>query len=146
MGYLLKQFVHYIIIYMQKRILVVEDSPQWQKFHKSMLDECTDGGFYLRIASSAREGVEIVEEEDAFDLIFSDLQMETDFQPMLAGEWFVETVKKSQKTKKSKIVLVSATYNIGFIAAKLGVDYLSKRTIINFPDAYFSLVKQIFSA
>lgn len=130
---------------MQKRILVVEDSREWQKFHKTMLDESIDGEYYLRIASCAREGIEILEAEEPFGLIFSDLQMETEFLPELAGEWFVKNAKQSEKTQKTKIVLVSATYNIGFIAVKLGVDYLSKRTVINFPDSYISMVKSVFS-
>ena len=62
----------------------------------------------------------------------------------LAGEWFVKNAKQSEKTQKTKIVLVSATYNIGFIAAKLGVEYLSKRAVINFPDSYISMVKSVF--
>ncbi len=123
-----------------KRILVVEDSPQWQNFHKTMLEAHLKEPFRLKIASSAREGLKIVEDEEPFDIIFSDLQMETEFLPKFAGEWFVENAKNSPKTAKSKIVLVSATYNIGFIAAQLGVEYVSKRTAINFPDAYFSVI------
>ena len=91
-----------------------------------------------------RKGVEILEAEEPFGLIFSDLQMETEFLPELAGEWFVKNAKQSEKTQKTKIVLVSATYNIGFIAAKLGVEYLSKRAVINFPDSYISMVKSVF--
>ncbi len=131
-----------------KKILIVEDGREWQKYHLSLLEAYKSAksvSFEVRVASCAREGLEVVNESlDApFDLIFSDLQMETDFSPDFAGEWFVQQVKQLPQYQKTKIVVVSATYNIGFIANKLGVDYLSKRVLINYPEAYYSILDNL---
>lgn len=130
---------------MKKSILIVEDSPQWQRFHLDMIKSYNKGDFEIRIASSAREGLEIVQEntEKPFDLIFSDMQMESDFHPDFAGEWFIKQVKQIPRYNKTLLVIVSATYNIAFIAQNLGTDYLSKRSIINYPQAYYSVLDSI---
>lgn len=131
---------------MKKRILVAEDSREWQKFHASLLNNYKEKEdtprFEYRIASSAREALEILKNNGHFDLIFSDLQMETEFLPELAGEWLVKEIKQIPGYQNAKIVLVSATYNIGFIASRLGVDYLSKRSLINYPEAYYSILDE----
>lgn len=128
----------------EKRILIVEDSSEWQRYHSSLLNSYKKIKHSQRIASSAREGIEIVHAnfDTPFDLILTDLQMESEFLPEFAGEWFVRRVKEIPQYKKTRIVLVSATYNIGFIARSLGTDYLSKRSIISHPDSYFSVLDE----
>ena len=44
--------------------------------------------------------------------------------------------------KNVPIVIVSATYNISFIAANLGVKYLSKRSLLNSADTYFFMLDE----
>lgn len=100
------------------------------------------------IANNAREALELVElnakeQIQPFDLVFSDMQMETEFLPEFAGEWLVKQIKQLPSYENTKIVVVSAAYNIGFIASRLGVDYLSKRSIINYPEAYFSVLDKL---
>ena len=130
------------------KILIVEDSREWQKYHLDLLNiYARDKSIELniRVANSAREGLEIVQEnlKNPFDIIFSDLQMETDFSPEFAGEWFVKQVKQIKEYQKTRIIIVSATYNIAFIGNKLGVEHLSKRVLINYPEAYYSILDNI---
>ena len=68
--------------------------------------------------------------------------METDFLPQFAGEWLVKEIKNISCYTNVPVVIVSATYNIGFIAHTLGVDYLSKRSLVNNPDSYFLMLDE----
>ena len=130
-----------------KRVLIAEDSFEWQRFHKSLLDNYDKCQIEAVFASCARDALEFVEfyPEQNYDLILSDLQMESDFLPEFAGEWFVKNLKRISKYKNTPIVLVSAAYNISFIAANLGVKYLSKRTLVNNPDSYYFMLDENLS-
>ena len=66
-----------------------------------------------------------------YDLIITDLQMESDFAPMIAGEWFVRQIQTFPSYLNTKILIVSAMYNIEMTAVLLGVDFLSKRMLIS---------------
>ena len=61
---------------------------------------------------------------------------ETDFEPKHAGEWFIEQIKTFNNYKNTKIVVISAAYNISAIAEHYGVAYIRKSTAADFPDAY----------
>jgi CheY-like chemotaxis protein len=61
-------------------------------------------------------------------LIITDLQMELDFEPKYAGEWFVEQVQKMKEYANTPIIMISATYNIKQIAQSYNVNYLPKVT------------------
>ena len=73
----------------------------------------------------------IQSEANPFDLIITDLQMESDFAPMIAGEWFIRQVKTFPKYINTKILIISAMYNIEMTANLLNVDFLSKRLLIS---------------
>lgn len=115
---------------MSKKILIVDDSQGWLDYHQSMLREIYGKEFDLEVASSARLGYDMVYNnlKVPYDLIISDLQMEMDFEPKHAGEWFIEQVKKMKEYQNVPIIIVSAAYNIRSIAQKLGVDCLPKAT------------------
>lgn len=127
-----------------KRILIAEDSKEWQKFHEELLKKYDKVNVEYHIASSARDALKLAQDSKAspYDLIISDLQMETEFLPKFAGEWFVENIKDIPKYKKTPVVIVSAAYNISFIAATLGVNYLSKRTLVSNPDSYYFMLDE----
>lgn len=60
-------------------------------------------------------------------VIFTDLQMESDFLPKLAGEWLVEQIKTYSKYYKNcKTVIISASPSIKQIAEKHNVLHLPK--------------------
>ena len=124
-----------------KKVLIVDDVKGWRDQHLFILKELlTDAVFDM--ASSAREAYELVYNtiNEPYDLILTDLQMEEDFSPKYAGEWFVEQVKLLKQYDRTRIVIISATYNIGLIAEGLGVKYLSKSTASKFPQSYLDIV------
>lgn len=121
---------------MTKRILIVDDVPGWIRFHKNNL-EYLDQELEIDTALSAREGVAKVEAaiDNPYDVIFTDLQMESDFLPKYAGEWFIEQIKTYSKYyPNTKIVIVSASPEIKQIAERNQVLYLPK-TIARNSDA-----------
>lgn len=113
---------------MKKKILIVDDSKGWLDYHLSALTEIYKDEFILEIANSGRKGYDMVYNnlKEPYSLIISDLQMEMDFEPKHAGEWFVEQVKKMKEYRDVPIIVVSAAYNIRSIASKLGVNCLPK--------------------
>ena len=66
-----------------------------------------------------------------YDVIFTDMQMESNFLPKLAGEWLIEQIQTFQEYKNTKIVIISASPNIEQIAKKYDVEYISKFVIRN---------------
>lgn len=113
---------------MQKKILIVDDSKGWLDYHKSALTQIFGDKYALEIAYSGREGYNAVYNnlKEPYALIISDLQMEMDFEPKLAGEWFAEQVRKLKEYNNVPIILISASYNIRSIATRLGMDCLPK--------------------
>ena len=127
-----------------KRILIAEDSLEWQRFHKTLLDGYDKGSLEYTIASCAKDALDIVIQNTTkhFDLVISDLQMESDFLPEFAGEWFVNNLKNINEYKTVPIVIISAVYNIAFVASNLGTDYLSKRSLVSNPQSYYLMLDE----
>lgn len=116
-----------------KRILIVDDVPGWIRFHENNL-KYLDSDLEIDYAYSAKEGVAKIEAaiDNPYDVIFTDLQMESDFLPKYAGEWFIEQIKTYSKYyQNAKIVIISASPNIKQIAEKNDVLYLSKTNARN---------------
>lgn len=118
--------------YMKKSVLIVDDSASWRKFHAASLNLISPKSYNMTFADCAREAIDIVREhkKEPFDIILSDLQMELDFEPDAAGEWFIKQVQTIDEYKNAKIILISAMYNIENIARNLNVDYLKKSTLV----------------
>lgn len=111
-----------------KKILIVDDSVGWLNYHKENLTNFYGDEFVIETAASAREGYDMVYNNlnEPYKLIISDLQMELDFDPKLAGEWFIEQVRKLNQYRDTSIIIISATYRIKYIAENLEVDYIPK--------------------
>lgn len=111
-----------------KRILIVDDVNGWIRFHKNNIEYLNISDIEIDVANSALEGVSKIEAsiDCPYDVIFTDLQMESNFLPKLAGEWFVEQIKTFKEYNNSKIVIVSASPSIQRIAEKYGVLFLPK--------------------
>lgn len=127
-----------------KRILIAEDSFEWQRFHSSLLKDYGKNDLEFIIVDNAKDALNKLQSSVSrpYDLIITDLQMETDFLPDFAGEWLVKQIKNLDEYKKTPVVIVSATYNIAFVAHTLGVKYLSKRSLVNNPDSYFLMLDE----
>ena len=113
---------------MQKKILIVDDSKGWLDYHQAALRQIFGDEYVFETADSGRKGYDAVYNnlKEPYSLIISDLQMELDFEPKHAGEWFVEQVKKLKEYNKVSIIVISASYNIRSVANRLGVDCLPK--------------------
>lgn len=112
----------------QKKILIVDDSRGWLDYHQTALKEIYGNKFITDRANSAREGYDAVYNnmKEPYALIISDLQMELDFEPKHAGEWFIEQVKKLKEYQNTPIIIISAAYNIKSVAQRLEVNCLPK--------------------
>ena len=120
-----------------KKVLIVDDIKGWRDYHSYILNNLFEQ-IEIHTADSAREGYDkLLEHNDKpFDIILTDMQMEADFEPKYAGEWFVEQIKTFKNYFKTKIIIISAAYNVRHIAETLGVECIPKATARNFPDAY----------
>ena len=113
---------------MKKRVLIVDDSSKWVLYHKDAIREIFKDGAEIVTASSAQEGVEKITSsiDTPYDFVLTDMQMESDFLPIYAGEWFIKQIQFFNEYKNTKIIIISATGNIRQIAEKYSVDYIPK--------------------
>ena len=111
-----------------KRILIVDDSPNWVRYHENALRILFSDNVALYTANSAAEGVEklMASLDEPYDVILTDMQMESDYLPLYAGEWFIKQIRFLKEYKNTKIVIISAASDIKTIAEKYGVDYIPK--------------------
>jgi DNA-binding NtrC family response regulator len=118
---------------MKNKILIVDDTNAWLMFHSTLIKELYGNLFEITLANSARNGLEQIKKNinEPFSLIMTDLQMETDFEPKLAGEWLVERIKKIDKYNRVPIVIISGMYNIEHTAKMLNVDCISKSMLVH---------------
>ena len=80
-------------------------------------------------AFSAREADQILScnIDVPFDFIFTDMQMETDFLPLNAGEWVIKQAQFYPEYKNTRIVIISASPVIEKLAEKYNVEFIPKR-------------------
>lgn len=111
-----------------KRILIIDDVPGWVRFHEQNIRHLNIPNIEIDTAISAREALSKLEVsiDNPYDVIFTDLQMESDFLPKYAGEWLIEQIKTFKEYNSTKIVIISASPNIRIIAERNQVLYLSK--------------------
>ena len=111
-----------------KKILIVDDVPGWVRFHEQNIRHLNIPNIEIDTANSAREALSKLEVsiDNPYDVIFTDLQMESDFLPKYAGEWLIEQIKTFKEYTSTKIVIISASPNIRIIAERNQVLYLSK--------------------
>lgn len=119
------------------RVLIVDDMKGWIDYHSYIISNLFEK-VEIVTATSAREGYDkLIENHDnPFNIIISDLQMENDFEPKYAGEWFIEQIRTFKNYLNTKIVIISASYNIKNIAENLNTYHISKNTARNFPNSY----------
>lgn len=132
---------------MQKKILIVDDSKGWLDYHKSALTQIFGDEYILEMVYSGREGYNAVYNnlKEPYALIISDLQMEMDFEPKLAGEWFAEQVRKLKEYQSTPIILISAMYNIRSIATRVGVECLPKSIAASDLTSYKLKIEEVLS-
>ncbi len=114
--------------YKNMKVLIVDDSEKWRMFHETAVREILGDNVIIHTADSAKRGVDRLTAsiDNPYDIIFTDMQMESDFLPLLAGEWFIKQIKFFKEYKNTKIVIISAASNVNRIAEKYSVDYIPK--------------------
>ena len=119
-------------VQMNNKILIVDDTKSWLLFHKELIEELYGDFFEITTANSAFEALDIIRHNisNPFLLIITDLQMEMDFEPKLAGEWLIENTRTIKEYSFANIVIISAMYNIEQIAKNYGVECISKHLLI----------------
>ena len=119
------------------KILIVDDVKGWRDYHSKVMNDLFSSA-EIYTADSAKNAYNLLLEQNdiPFDIILTDMQMETDYEPDYAGEWLIKEIKKLKNYYKTKIVIISAAYNINYIAQNYGVDYIRKSTARAFPDSY----------
>lgn len=111
-----------------KRILLVDDVPGWIKFHQNNINYLGLNEIEIDSATSALDALAKIEAsiDSPYDIIFTDLQMESNFLPLYAGEWLIKQIKTYKEYNNSKIVIVSASPLIERIAERNNTLYMSK--------------------
>lgn len=116
------------------KILITDDDYGWLAFHADIIEKIFEGKtqpetVFANCAAKAYDEL-LKHADDPFDLILTDLQMEDAYSPKTAGEWLVEQIKTFPSFKNTKIIIISAMYNIEKIADDNGVEFIRKSSLI----------------
>ena len=125
-----------------KKILVVDDQEGWRRFNSEAVFAVLGKDIILDIASSAEEGLRRYMESKTmpYNYLLTDMQMENNHSPLMAGEWLIEQVQNLNYSFKTKIIIISAAPMIKYIAEKYNVDYISKQNATISIEPYKELI------
>ena len=121
------------------KFLIADDQSSWRNFHTNAIKSLyNENSIIIDIADSAQSGYSKVLENisSPYNVIITDMQMEDDYAPKMAGEWLIEQIKMLSSYYKTKIVIVSASPRIKQIAEFYEVNYLPKSVAIASAEAY----------
>ena len=123
------------------KVLVVDDQIGWRNFNSQSVYEILGDDTEIDTASSGMEGYsKLLESKDKpYDYLLTDMQMELDYLPKLAGEWLIEQAKNLSFCYKTKIIIISATPQIKNIAEGYGVLYIPKSVAAASKEAFKSV-------
>ena len=110
------------------KILIVDDSEKWRLYHETAVREVLGNSAIIHTADCAKRGVDKLTSslDEPYDIIFTDMQMESDFLPLFAGEWFIKQIKFFKGYNNTKIIIISAASNVNLIAERYNADYIPK--------------------
>ena len=125
-----------------KKVLIADDQEAWRNFNSQAVYSILGENTNIEVVSSAKEAYDKVFENFAepYDFILTDMQMEDEYSPQMAGEWLIEHVKPLPQYLNTKIIIISAAMNINHIAEKYGVDYIRKATAAASVDSYATVL------
>ncbi len=114
------------------RILIVDDICDWLNYHAGLIK--TFYGFdtlEIVCASSGKSAFEkIMASDQPFDLVITDLEMESIPNENYAGAWLVKNIK-ARKEKVKNILIISGSYDIKEVADSFDVDFIPKDLLIS---------------
>lgn len=125
-----------------KKVLVVDDVKGWLNFHKTNIEYTGIADILIDCAESALSALDKIELsiDEPYDVIITDMQMESNFLPKLAGEWLIEQIQTFKQYSNTRIVIVSASPSIALIAKKYNVEYVSKHVIRNLDSKIYAQI------
>lgn len=125
-----------------KRILIVDDQTTWRDFNIKSVTKILGSDITIDTASSAAEGYSklLESKEVPYDYLLTDMQMEVDFAPKMAGEWLIEQAKSLSFCYKTKIIIISAAPRINHIAETYGVNCIPKSVAVTSIEPYKELI------
>ena len=124
-----------------KNILIVDDVKGWRDFNMNVMFELFGQDINIDTAESATKAYDYLLQNKPYDIILTDLQMEENYAPKYAGEWLVEQIKTFNIYSNTKIVMISAAYNVRHIADNLGIECIPKSTALKCFSAYEEILK-----
>ena len=124
-----------------KNILIVDDVKGWRDFNTNVMHELFGDDINIDTAESATMAYDFLLQAKPYDIILTDLQMEDSYSPKYAGEWLVEQIKTFNRYNSTKIIMISAAYNIRHIADNLEVNCIPKSTALKCFSAYQEILK-----
>jgi CheY-like chemotaxis protein len=130
------------------KILVVDDSHEWIKFHLGLLNNFLEkDSFSVDFEMSGKAGFSKILKTSAnpYDLIISDLEMEDIAEESYAGEWFVRSILKREELKNTKILIISGSHDIDQVAKRQNVDFIPKHLLYNNPVLLTYKLEEIFN-
>ena len=118
-----------------KSVLIGDDIKGWRDYNSNIVQELLED-VDIQTADCAQAAYDILLKQNPLDIIITDLQMETDFEPKYAGEWLIEQIRTFSCYKKTKIIIISASYNVRNIAEHYDVLCIPKSTALKCLSAY----------
>ena len=121
-----------------KKFLIVDDQEGWRNFNSNAVMEIFGNDAVVDFANCAQDGYTKLLNNFAepYDCILTDMQMEEDYAPKMAGEWLIEQIKSISPYFKSKVVIISASPKIKSVAENYNVDYIPKNLAITSLEVY----------
>ena len=111
-----------------KKILIVDDSPDWINTHTFALKYHLGNQIEIDSVTSAKGGYQLIVSNLCvpYDIIITDLSMENDFTPLYAGEWLIKQIQFFKEYDLSRIFITSSIDEISKIAGVYGVNFIPK--------------------
>jgi DNA-binding response OmpR family regulator len=104
---------------MKKRILIIEDNPM---VVKSLEFKLTKDGYDVVVAEDGRKALEILKEDDAIELVITDLML-----PYITGTELIEHIRNNTPTMPIIVLSTSNQEEIITDAFLMGVnDFITK--------------------
>lgn len=127
---------------MSKRILIVDDQAGWRSFHTKAVKNILGDSVIIETAELAGIAYNKLLENsnNPYDIIITDMQMEDDYAPKMAGEWLVEQIQNLPSYFKTKIVIISASPRVKQIAESYNVFYIPKSTAADELQSYTKII------
>ena len=125
-----------------KKVLIVDDMDGWRRFNSQAVYEVLGQDTNIDTASSGQEGyTKLLENtKEPYDIILTDMQMETDYAPKMAGEWLIEQIQNLPSYYRTKIIIISASIGVRKIAESYGVFCIPKSVAAASIEAYKELL------